>query len=66
MSRRWTLMTGPIAMTLLVATAGCSDQPADKDVAVVIPDPSTSTKSPTKSEPAPKVTPAESADTKAE
>ncbi len=66
MARRWIFATASMAMVLLIATAGCSDQPADKDIAVVIPDPSTSTKSSTQPELTPKAAPAKSADTEKE
>lgn len=40
MARRWIRKPTLLAMGLLAAVAGCSDQAADKDTAVLVPDPS--------------------------
>ena len=66
MTRRWIRTTAPIATALLVATSGCSDQPADKDTAVIVPDPATSTKPSTKPAPSAKVTPGKPAEAEKE
>ena len=66
MARQGTLATASILTALLVSMAGCSDQPADKDIAVVIPDPSTTTKPSAQPELTPKAAPAQPADTEKE
>ncbi len=66
MARHGNLATASMVTALLVSVAGCSDQPADKDIAVVIPDPSTTTKTSAQPELTPKAAPTKSADTEKE